>query len=101
MLIVLLVSSLIFFLIILLRMIRLERLIQNLLIRQEKRPSQSSDALEEDSAVKGVIEASPGGAFEAFLQENPATRELKKSEQLAAYRQWRQGKGMNWTTDAP
>jgi len=44
-----------------------------------------------------VAESSPGGAFEAFLDEDPARRELTKSEQFAAFRQWRHEKGMNWS----
>jgi hypothetical protein len=101
MLVVLLVSSLVFFLVILLRLNQLERLLQNSLSRLEKQSSRSSDKPDEDDTATGKIEASPGGAFEAFLNENPASRELKKGDQLAAYRQWRQGRGMNWTTDAP
>jgi hypothetical protein len=42
-------------------------------------------------------ETSPGGAFEAFLGEDPSRRSLTKGEQFAAYRQWRQQKGMNWS----
>ena len=38
-----------------------------------------------------------GGAFEIFLSEEPSRRALTKSEQFAAYRQWRQQKGMNWS----
>lgn len=44
-----------------------------------------------------VAESSPGGAFEAFLDEDPARRELTKSEQFTAFRQWRHAKGMNWS----
>jgi hypothetical protein len=42
-------------------------------------------------------ETSPGGAFEAFLSENPARRHLPKGEQFSAYRRWRQEKGLNWS----
>lgn len=42
-------------------------------------------------------ETSPGGAFEAFLAEDPARRELSKGEQFSAYRKWRQENGMNWS----
>ena len=38
-----------------------------------------------------------GGAFETFLNEDPARRELPKREQFAAYRQWRKERGMNWS----
>jgi hypothetical protein len=44
-----------------------------------------------------AAENSPGGAFEAFLNEDPERRELPKSEQFGAFRRWRQEKGMNWT----
>lgn len=44
-----------------------------------------------------VAETSPGGAFEAFLGEDPSRRSLTKGEQFTAYRQWRQQKGMNWS----
>ena len=44
-----------------------------------------------------AAETSPGGAFEEFLNEDPARRELTKSEQFAAFRQWRHEKGMNWS----
>ncbi|NJM36900.1 MAG: hypothetical protein HC845_02955 [Akkermansiaceae bacterium] len=51
------------------------------------------------SAVEAppAIETSPGGAFEAFLEEDPARLKLTKSEQFKAYRKWRQEKGMNWS----
>ncbi len=42
-------------------------------------------------------ETSPGGAFEAFLEEDPGRRDLSKGEQFSAYRRWRQEKGMNWS----
>jgi hypothetical protein len=38
-----------------------------------------------------------GGAFEMFLSEDPERRYLPKGEQFAAYRQWRQEKGLNWS----
>lgn len=49
------------------------------------------------SAPPSAAETSPGGAFEAFLAEDPSRRELTKAEQFAAYRQWRQEKGLNWS----
>jgi hypothetical protein len=42
-------------------------------------------------------DASAGGAFELFLSEDSSRRELTKGEQFAAYRKWRQEKGMNWS----
>ena len=44
-----------------------------------------------------TAETSAGGAFEEFLSEEPARREMTKGEQFAAYRQWRNEKGMNWS----
>lgn len=40
---------------------------------------------------------SAGGAFEIFLNEDPARRDLPKAEQFSAYRQWRHERGMNWS----
>jgi hypothetical protein len=37
------------------------------------------------------------GAFQTFLAEDPARGRLTKGEQFAAYRKWRQEKGMNWS----
>lgn len=34
--------------------------------------------------------------FAEFLAENPARRELPKKEQFAAFRRWREEKGLNW-----
>lgn len=36
-------------------------------------------------------------AFEQFLAEDPGRISMPKSEQFAAYRQWRKDKGMNWS----
>ncbi len=58
-----------------------------------QRPSRQETADAEPSAV----EASAGGAFEAFLSEDPSRRSLSKAEQFSAYRLWRQEKGMNWS----
>lgn len=42
-------------------------------------------------------ETSAGGAFEMFLSEDPQRRSLPKAEKFAAYRQWRNEKGLNWS----
>lgn len=34
--------------------------------------------------------------FAAFLAEDPARGELPKKEQFAAFRRWREEKGLNW-----
>ncbi len=57
---------------------------------------EKTDAAASDSGPT-VAESSPGGAFEAFLSEDPARRELTKSEQFASFRKWRHEKGMNWS----
>jgi len=36
-------------------------------------------------------------AFEQFLAEDPTRLGMSKTEQFAAYRQWRKDKGMNWS----
>ncbi len=43
-----------------------------------------------------TAEGSGGGAFEEFLNEDPARRMLPKGERFAAYRKWRREKGLNW-----
>jgi len=48
-------------------------------------------------SMPSVAETSSGGAFEAFLSEDPSRRKLPKGEQFAAYRRWRQENGLNWT----
>ena len=34
--------------------------------------------------------------FAAFLEEDPSRKELPKKEQFAAFRKWREEKGLNW-----
>lgn len=34
--------------------------------------------------------------FAEFLAEDPARRDLPKKEQFAAFRRWREDKGLNW-----
>lgn len=38
--------------------------------------------------------------FAEFLAEDPARRELPKKEQFAAFRRWRDEKGLNWKNPA-
>ena len=52
---------------------------------------------ESPAPAPSAAETSPGGAFEAFLSEDPERRNLTKGEQFSAYRRWRQEKGMNWS----
>jgi hypothetical protein len=58
------------------------------------RTNDRSDAVEH---APSSAETSPGGAFEAFLAEDPARLQMTKAEQFAAYRQWRHENGMNWS----
>ncbi len=67
------------------------------LARVEALSNRSSSRSETSDPAPSVAETSPGGAFEAFLNEDSNRRNLTKSEQFSAYRQWRQDKGMNWT----
>lgn len=68
---------------------RLSR-IESLLVQNTSHPESAESA-------PSAAETSSGGAFEAFLSEDPARRELPKAEQFSAYRQWRQEKGLNWS----
>ncbi len=65
--------------------------------RIESLLGQQSGRVESVDGSPSVAETSPGGAFEMFLNEDPARRKLTKAEQFSAYRQWRQDKGMNWS----
>ncbi|MCU0752325.1 MAG: hypothetical protein MUF86_05980 [Akkermansiaceae bacterium] len=56
-----------------------------------------SSHAEQASDAPPSVESQPGGAFEAFLLEDPERRKLPKGEQFAAYRRWRQEKGLNWS----
>lgn len=67
--------------------------LESLVSQNKSRPASPETVATAPSAA----ETSPGGAFEAFLDEDPSRRELTKSEQFAAYRQWRHEKGLNWS----
>ena len=69
------------------RLLRIERRLADGVIRGE----------ETGAAAPSLAESSTGGAFETFLNEDPARRQLPKSEQFAAYRRWRQQNGLNWS----
>lgn len=71
--------------------------ISSRLSRIEGLVSQRSSRHETGDAGPSAAETSPGGAFEAFLSEDPSRRALTKAEQFSAYRVWRQEKGMNWS----
>lgn len=59
--------------------------------------SRGKSNVEVSEPVPSVAETSPGGAFEAFLAEDPGRLQLTKKEQFAAYRKWRQENGLNWS----
>ncbi len=67
------------------------------LSRIESLLGQSASHPESSGSVPSEAETSSGGAFEVFLSEDPARRELRKGEQFSAYRRWRQEKGLNWS----
>jgi hypothetical protein len=67
------------------------------LARLERRLAGDADRQESADAAAAPVEYPAGGAFEAFLDEDPARRELPKGEQFAAYRRWRHERGMNWS----
>ena len=57
----------------------------------------AADTSRQEAGEEEAAEIQPGGAFEAFLNEDPSRRELPKREQFATYRQWRHERGMNWS----
>ena len=67
------------------------------LTRIERLLADGMSSAHSDAPAPSAAETATGGAFEAFLNEDPARRLLTKSEQFAAYRKWRQEKGLNWS----
>ena len=67
------------------------------LTRIEVLLGQNQNRQEMGESSPSAAERSPDGAFETFLNEDPARRNLPKGEQFSAYRQWRHEKGMNWS----
>jgi hypothetical protein len=65
--------------------------------RVERMLTRESSDEPESSDRSASLECQPGGPFEAFLAEDPSRVNLSKSEQFAAYRRWRQEKGLNWS----
>jgi hypothetical protein len=67
-------------------------------LRRIERMLMSRDSRPEDAPPNHFnADSHAGGAFEMFLNEDPERRNLPKGEQFAAYRQWRQEKGLNWS----
>lgn len=72
--------------------------IRSALSRVESKVGQLSKLHSESSQLaENPDQKGQGGAFEAFLAEDPQRLSLPKAEQFAAYRQWRKEKGMNWS----
>ena len=63
----------------------------------EQTMEKSKSSHETHNQAPSPVETAAGGAFETFLNENPSRRNLSKGEQFAAYRQWRQECGLNWS----
>lgn len=74
-----------------LRVSRVEQMLADRGSVGSERIDAESDASADDAASSG------SGAFEEFLAEDPARREMPKSERFAAYRKWRKDKGLNWS----
>lgn len=69
------------------------------LARIERRLAAGVSRQASAESAPSPAETSTGGAFETFLNEDAARRALTKGEQFAAYRQWRQANGLNWSND--
>lgn len=69
--------------------------IRRTLAQVQFRLHQQTD-LKEGAANAAESEAKES-AFQAFLDEDPQRLGLSKSEQFAAFREWRRQKGMNWS----
>ena len=67
------------------------------LARIERKLAETDNRSGPETSAPSHEETQAGGAFETFLSEDPARRLLAKSEQFAAYRKWRQEKGLNWS----
>ena len=70
------------------------------LSRIESLLAQSTSHPESPESAPSAVETSSGGAFEAFLSEDPGRRQLTKGEQFSAYRRWRQENGLNWSNSS-
>lgn len=49
------------------------------------------------STSSGTHSDEDEGPYEQFLAEDPQRLGLSKSEQFAAYREWRKERGLNWS----
>lgn len=71
--------------------------IQTRLGRIEKIISRDSGSETAPDSSPAAAATPSGSMFKAFLAEDPVRRAMSKSEQFAAYREWRKKKGMNWS----
>jgi hypothetical protein len=76
------------------RVARLERALTS----AREQPPEREFLPERESREETTVASS--GAFEIFLEENPARRNLPKNEQFTAFRRWRAEKGLNWRAPA-
>lgn len=76
------------------RLVHLERLLAP---KKDETPAVRTSSGSPQSTSPTDVEVTSGGVFETFLNEDPVRRNLPKKEQAAAYRKWRQEKGMNWS----
>ena len=67
--------------------------LENQSVQSHKKPE--INPLEQTDS--GASEAQQS-AFDEFLAEDPQRLSLPKSEQFAAYREWRKEKGMTWSS---
>ena len=56
-----------------------------------------SSGTETTAESREAVDRRPGGPFDVFISEDPSRKLLSKKEQSAAYRKWRQERGMNWS----
>ncbi len=70
--------------------------------RLSRREAAAAPAAQPAGEVAEVKEANSEQKqlFAVFLEEEPSRRELSKKEQFAAFRRWRDEKGLNWKKPA-
>ena len=61
---------------------------------------QSAPPASREVAVRKEATGNSNKTFALFLAEDPSREELPKKEQSAAYRRWREEKGMNWKSSS-
>ncbi|MCW1914617.1 hypothetical protein OJ996_13600 [Luteolibacter sp. GHJ8] len=89
-------SILVFQLLLLLQVARLSGKVGRLMRQLASRESFPVHGADADLAGRKEAVSDQKNWFEVFLNEDPQRRELPKKEQFAAFRQWREERGMNW-----